>query len=95
MWHIYWWVLWVVFTDGIGRIFKKHSFKTVYKQQQTIGNLLGNAKYKIKLENQGAYSIECGTCHETYIRETNRRISVKRELKFKIRNKHTRITNRP
>jgi len=61
---------------------------TTFKPHNTLGNLLGNPKDKIKLENHGVYSIPCGDCKKLYIGQINRRISARlEEHKLSIKNK--------
>ncbi|XP_060535885.1 uncharacterized protein LOC132707891 [Cylas formicarius] len=75
-------------TDKIGRILRKHDISTAYKPDHTIGAILRNPKQKITLENQGAYSVACGSCSLTYVGQTNRRISARlEEHRLAIRNK--------
>ena len=77
-------------TDRIGRILRRHNISTAFKPYQTIRSQLRNPKHKIKLENQGVYSIPCGTCGLKYVGQTNRRISARvNEHKLSIKNKQT------
>ena len=53
---------------------------------------LRNPKHKIKLENQGVYSIPCRTCGLKYVGQTNRRIFARvNEHKLNIKNKQTTL----
>lgn len=44
---------------------------------QTTYALLSKPNDKIPLENQGTYCIRCGECKQQYIKQSNRRISVR------------------
>ena len=77
-------------TDKIGRVLRKNNITPIFKPQKTIANILGNPKDKIELENHGVYSIPCADCDQTYIGQTNRRISTRvQEHKNSLRNKQT------
>jgi hypothetical protein len=77
-------------TDRIGRILRKYKISTTYKPYRTIRTSLKNPTQKIKLENHGIYSVGCGTCHKTYVGQTNRRISARlEEHKLAVKRKQT------
>ncbi|KAL3286648.1 hypothetical protein HHI36_001147 [Cryptolaemus montrouzieri] len=74
--------------DRIGRILRKHDILTTYTPHITIGASLRNPKDKVKLENQGVYSISCGACQAKYVGQTNRKMSARlNEHKLSIKNK--------
>lgn len=64
-------------TDKIGRILKKHNIGTAFTSTTKIKNITDKHKCKIHLENQGVYELPCMDCPETYIGQTNRRISTR------------------
>lgn len=45
----------------------KHRIRLVFRQHKTIGNALGNLRYKVKLENLRAYSISCKNSEKGYV----------------------------
>lgn len=63
-------------SEKLGRIFKKHSIKTVFKPPSKIKDFLRPAKDKIPLSTPGVYEIPC-SCGDVYIGETKRLISTR------------------
>lgn len=66
-------------TEKIGKILRQHKIRPVFQTTTKISNLLPTPKEKIPLECQGVYEIPCADCDKTYVGQTNRRISVRRE----------------
>lgn len=66
-------------TDKIKRVLNKHNIRTAFCTDKKIGQILGNPKTKIPLENQGVYEVPCRDCEKKYIGQTNRRINVRTE----------------
>lgn len=77
-------------TDKISNILRKHKIDTIFKTDKKISNVLRNAKKPIPLEAQGVYEIPCLDCNKSYVGQTNRRISVrKQEHVHSVRNHQT------
>ena len=51
----------------------------IFMTDREISNSLPIPKEIIPLKDQGVYEISCGGCNKSYIGQTNRRISVRRE----------------
>ena len=46
----------------------------MFKPRTQIKDMIRNVKGREKLETEGVYQLECGTCHQTYVGETGRTI---------------------
>ena len=71
---------------SIKHIFNKYNINISFKTDNTTKNKLFNAKDKIqKVDKNGVYQLNCGTCNAVYIGETGRR--VKERISEHITNK--------
>ena len=66
-------------TDKIGNILRKFDVKAIFKPQNQVRHLLGNAKDRTPLQIEGVYEIPCGTCDKKYIGETGRTVKTRLE----------------
>ncbi|GJQ65641.1 hypothetical protein Trydic_g7731 [Trypoxylus dichotomus] len=66
-------------TDKISHVLRKHEIDTTFNTQRKIAEILPTPKETIPLENQGVYKIKCETCQLSYIGQTNRRITTRKE----------------
>ena len=66
-------------TDKISKVLKKYNVDTIFMTNKKISNILPTHKEIIPLEDQGVYEIPCGGCNKSYVGQTNRRISVRRD----------------
>ena len=66
-------------TDKIGRVLKRNKIDTIFTTNKKIKDILINPKDKIPLENQGVYEIPCKDCDRSYVGQSNRKISARRD----------------
>jgi hypothetical protein len=60
-------------------VLKKYNVDTIFMTNRKISNILPTPKEIVPLEDQGVYEIPCEGCNKSYIGQTNRWISVRRE----------------
>lgn len=66
-------------TDKIAKKLREYEIKTIFSTDRKIANILQTPKDRINLEEQGVYEIPCRMCPASYIGQTNRRMSVRRD----------------
>ncbi|KAK5645629.1 hypothetical protein RI129_004093 [Pyrocoelia pectoralis] len=64
-------------TDKIARKFPKNEFRVVFKPYRTLSQFIRTPKDTIPGESQGVYEIQCCDCSQSYVGQSNRRISAR------------------
>jgi hypothetical protein len=66
-------------TDKISQLLRHEQINTVFQTHSKIGEMLRPFKDKIPLEGWGVYEIPCGECASTYVGQTGRNFSMRKE----------------